>query len=137
MVHTVGVASGPSHIEDATDADIDALYDSEVRAALAVLQDGRRAGADRFVFVIPSIVATGAAGFGPTCAAAEAVRVLAIGAARQWEVDGVTVNCVAVPFPYSTSSDADVAALVAFLGTDAAAHISGTTIPIGLPEMGL
>lgn len=73
----------------------------------------------------------GASGFVATCAAAEAVRVLALSAARQWVDDGVTVNClVAAPGD-------DIAPLVAFLGSDAGASVSGETIRVGGPPVGL
>ena len=75
-------ASAP--IEDWSDADIAARYDDPARAALDALRDGKRAGATRFVFVLPP----------ETNAASEAVRLLALSAARQWEAEGVTVNCV-------------------------------------------
>src|SRR5205085_1837193 len=103
---------------------------------LQVLRDGRAAGVTRFVFVVPSIVEMGAAGFGPTCAAAEAVRVLALGAARQWKADGVTVNCLAVPLPYEAHAD-EMAPIVDFLASDGGAGVSGVTIAVGGPELGL
>ncbi|MEY2398450.1 MAG: Enoyl-(Acyl carrier protein) reductase, partial [Actinomycetota bacterium] len=100
------------------------------------LQEGRASGVTRFVFVLPSIVHSGAAGFAATCAASEAVRVLALAAARQWKPDGVTVNCLSVALPYTDHRD-EIAPVVAFLASDAGAGVSGVTIPVGGPELGL
>jgi hypothetical protein len=71
----------------------------------------------------------GAAGYAATCAAGEAVRVLALSAARQWKEHGVTVNCIA-----RESADDDIAALVEFLSSGA---VSGETIRVGGPPQGL
>ena len=71
-------------IDTWTDGDIAARYDDPARTALETLQAGRRDGATRFVFVLPERVS----------AASEAVRLLMLGAARQWESDGITVNCI-------------------------------------------
>ena len=74
----------PAPIEDWSDADIAANYDDPARAALDALQEGKAAGATRFVFVLPP----------ETGAATEAVRLLALSAARQWADEDVTVNCI-------------------------------------------
>lgn len=137
VVHVVASVAPPMPIEQMGAADIETMYDSPVRVALTKLKEGRLAGATRFVFVIPSVVDVGASGHGATCAAAEAVRVLALGAARQWKADGVTVNCIAAPWPYAPTLDHDIAPLVAFLAGDAGADVSGTTIRVGGPELGL
>jgi hypothetical protein len=84
VVHRVSVPGDPKPIEAWTDDDIAARYDDPARAALDALQRGRRDGATRFVFVLPAEVS----------AASEAVRLLMLGAARQWDSEGVTVNCV-------------------------------------------
>ena len=137
VLHVVSPVAASKSVEDLDDADIGALYDDQARAALTAMKQGRADGATRFVFVIPSIVEMGAAGYAATCAAAEAVRVLALGAARQWKPDGVTVNCVAAPFPYAESLHDDIAPLLEFLASAAGAEVSGTTIPVGGPEQGL
>jgi NAD(P)-dependent dehydrogenase (short-subunit alcohol dehydrogenase family) len=137
VLHVVTPVAPAKPIEEMHDVDIASMYDSEVRVALMLLKHHRAEGATRFVFVIPSMVEMGAAGHAATCAAAEAVRVLALGAARQWMADGVTVNCLSAPWPYAESLDDDIAPIVAFLTSDAGASVSGETIRIGGPERGL
>jgi NAD(P)-dependent dehydrogenase (short-subunit alcohol dehydrogenase family) len=129
VVHVVAGAATAAPIEDLSDADIEAQYDGIVRAALSALQAGRAEGATRFVFVIPSIAERGASGFATTCAAAEAVRVLALSAARQWNDEGVTVNCLRV-----ASEDDDIAPLVEFLSSGS---VNGETFRAGGPPRGL
>ena len=129
VVHVVAADAPASPVEDLTDDDIEALYDGVVRAALRVLQEGRARGVTRFVFVIPSIAERGASEHAATCAATEAVRVLALGAARQWNDAGVTVNCLLVDSPND-----DVVPLVEFL---AGSSVNGATIRVGGPPMGV
>jgi NAD(P)-dependent dehydrogenase (short-subunit alcohol dehydrogenase family) len=137
VLHVVAAVAPPKPIEELHDADIASMYDSPVRVALMALQDGRANDATRFVFVLPAMVEMGAAGYAATCAAAEAVRVLALGAARQWVDDGVTVNCLTAPWPYAESLDDDIAPVVAFLASDAGANVSGETIRVDGPPQGL
>lgn len=132
VVHVVARTAQPGSVENLHDADIESLYDNEVRAALDVLKRGRADGATRFVFVIPAIAERGESGYAATCAAAEAVRVLALSAARQWIDDGVTVNCLSAPWPYAASLDEDIAPLVKLSGA-----MSGETIRVGGPPKGL
>lgn len=127
----------PMAIEDLHDVDITTIFDTEVRLALNALQRGRAAGATRFVMLVAAMAATGEAGLAAPCAASEAVRVLALGAARQWGGEGVTVNCVSLPFPFEPYHLAELASLVTFLGSDAGAHVNGVTIPVGGPVVGL
>jgi NAD(P)-dependent dehydrogenase (short-subunit alcohol dehydrogenase family) len=133
-VHYVKGPAQGTPVEALHDRDIRELYDDEASAALAVLQEGREMGVTRFVFVIPSVAQVGAARYAATCAAAEAVRVLALSAARQWRDEGVTVNCIAASFPYAPE---DLAPLVEFLASEAGACVSGETICVGGPEFGL
>ncbi len=137
VLHVVAPVAPAKPIEEMHHADIASMYDDPVRAALLLLKEGRAEGATRFVFVIPSMVEMGASGHAATCAAAEAVRVLALGAARQWQADGVTVNCVSAAWPYAESLHDDIAPIVAFLTSDAGAGVSGETIRSGGPEQGL
>jgi NAD(P)-dependent dehydrogenase (short-subunit alcohol dehydrogenase family) len=137
VVHVVAPVAPAKPIEEMLDADIASMYDFPVRSALMLLQTGRAKGATRFVFVIPAIVEMGASGHAATCAAAEAVRVLALGAARQWNAEGVTVNCLSAPWPYAESLDDDIAPVVAFLASDAGASVNGETIRVGGPPVGL
>ena len=129
VVHVVTADAPAMAIEALSNADIESLYDAPVRDALRVLQEGRARGVTRFVFVIPSLAERGAAQHAATCAAAEAVRVLALGAARQWNGSGVTVNCLLVD-----SANDDVAPLVDLL---AGSTMNGQTIRVGGPPMGV
>ena len=129
VVHVVAADAAARPIEDLDDGDIELLYDGVVRGALSALQTGRAAGATRFVFVIPSLADRGASGYAASCAAAEAVRVLALGAARQWQDEGVTVNCISVDSP-----DDDIAPIVQFLSSGA---VTGETIRVGGPPQGV
>jgi NAD(P)-dependent dehydrogenase (short-subunit alcohol dehydrogenase family) len=134
VVHVVAPVAPAKAIEDMHDADIASMYDSVVRVALMVLQDGRKKGETRFVFVIPAMHEMGAAGHAATCAAAEGVRVLALSAARQWASDGVTVNCLSAPWPYAESLEDDIAPLVELC---ASGHVNGETLRVGGPPQGL
>jgi 3-oxoacyl-[acyl-carrier protein] reductase len=129
VVHVVAADAAAKPIEDLTDADIASRYDEPARGALRVLQEGRARGVTRFVFVLPSVAERGASGYTATAAAAEAVRVLALGAARQWKDEGVSVNCVLVD-----SSEDDVDPIVAFLSSGA---VTGETIRAGGPPKGV
>jgi NAD(P)-dependent dehydrogenase (short-subunit alcohol dehydrogenase family) len=129
VVHVVAGETPAKPIEQLDDADIASLYDEPVRAALDELQRGRASGETRFVLVIPAMHETGAGGHAATCAAAEGVRVLALSAARQWQAEGVTVNCIAVDSP-----DQDIAPLVELC---ASGHVNGETLRVGGPPRGL
>lgn len=76
-----------------------AAAEDPLRRALHVLQAAHRrlAGGGRIVVLLPSLVATGAAGVVPWVAASEGYRSLAKAAARKWGPEGVTVNCLLVP----------------------------------------
>ena len=127
----MAAAAVAKSIETLDETAIESMYDNEVRAALDVLQQGRANGETRFIFVIPPMHEMGASGYAASCAAAEGVRVLALSAARQWMAEGVTVNCIAA------LADDDIAPLVDFLSRDAGAGVSGETIRVGGPPMGL
>lgn len=60
------------------------------------------------VFVVPTIGLAGGAGFTMLAAVAEGLRVLAKGCGRQWGMNGVTVNTVAVaPHAFLETGTAD------------------------------
>lgn len=108
-------------------------------------------GRGRFVYVIPTIGMAGAAQFAGAAAAAESVRSLTKGVAKQWGPDGITVNCLAVspeqvyPGPVGASlaeqvslaaaalggpgdAAADIAPVVSLLGDDDAHFVTGSTL---------
>jgi NAD(P)-dependent dehydrogenase (short-subunit alcohol dehydrogenase family) len=125
-------------IEEMLDADVASIFERPVQSTLQfALQAGRAKGATRFVLLLPSMAAADAGGLAAFCAATEARRLLAIAAARQWSGEGVTVNCLAVPFPYDDAQVADVAPVVTFLAGDAGASVNGETIRVGGPAAGL
>jgi hypothetical protein len=84
VVHHVEVPDDPKPIEQWSDEDINARYQRPMGLAYDALHHGRAQGVTRFVFVLPPTVS----------AASEGVRILALSAARQWEPEGVTVNCI-------------------------------------------
>jgi hypothetical protein len=84
VVHHVVVPEQVKPIEQWTDDDISAHYERPMGLAHNALHRGRAQGVTHFVFVLPET----------TSAASEGVRILALSAARQWEPEGVTVNCI-------------------------------------------
>lgn len=97
------------------------------------------------VFCTPTLSMSGAPGYAPLATAVEGQRLLAKSAARQWGVDGITVNCVA-PSPALLGVDAgdvalsapalgrdgdpaeDLAPIVAFLCSPASHFLTGATL---------
>jgi hypothetical protein len=84
VVHHVRIPEPARPIEEWSDEDINAQYQRPMGLAYNALHHGRADGVTRFVFVLPPT----------TSAASEGVRLLALGAARQWADEGVTVNCI-------------------------------------------
>jgi 3-oxoacyl-[acyl-carrier protein] reductase len=133
----------PSPLVDVGPAEWDRRCEARLRDGIARLQAAhaelRARGGGRIVVVVPTIAMTGMAGLAPEAAAAEGLRGLVKAAARQWGADGITVNCVAVAPPGehrspvvadpALASPPDVAAVVAMLLSDAAAHVTGATVP--------
>jgi 3-oxoacyl-[acyl-carrier protein] reductase len=80
-------------------AEWESSAEEPLRRALHVLQAAHRQLPDggRIVVLLPSLVATGAAGVVPWVAAAEGYRSMVKAAARTWGRVGVTVNSVLVP----------------------------------------
>ena len=127
----------------------DASCEAILRAALETCRLAHaRLGRDggRVVFVTPAASLVGTAGLAPATAALEGVRAMAKSAARQWGAASITVNCVApsvrlflpdLPPPLDREAlgrlpdvRAEVAPAVAFLLSDAAAGLTGTTIVV-------
>jgi NAD(P)-dependent dehydrogenase (short-subunit alcohol dehydrogenase family) len=82
-----------------------------------------RASAGSLVLVVPTVGMAGAAEFTMLAAVAEGVRVLAKGCGRQWGVDGVTVNTIAVaPHHWVDADDADALTRAISLSTPAFGH---------------
>lgn len=124
----------------------DGAWDERCEAVLRTALDTCRVAhsrlVSRLVFVTPAFSLDGAAGYAPYAAALEGVRAMAKSAARQWGLTGTTVNCVAPaleggPVPTERMAlgripDArvEVAAVVAFLLSDAASGVTGATITV-------
>ena len=119
-----------------------------MRTSLALCQavHPHLAGNDgRVVFLTPTLSMSGAPGFVPLSAAVEGQRLLAKSAARQWGVDGITVNCVA-PAPRvlgleagevalsgpalgrDGDPEADLGPIVAFLCSAGSHFLTGATL---------
>lgn len=105
------------------------LAETPLRRALHVLQDAHRclSGSGRIVVLLPTPVTTGAAGLVPWVAAAEGYRSLTKAAARAWQREGITINCVLVPADADGTNVADVVA--ALIGDEMAA-VTGQTIAV-------
>jgi hypothetical protein len=106
VVHHVRVPEDVKPIEEWGWADLDSRYQRPMGLAYNALYHGRANGVTRFVFVLPSEVS----------AVSEGVRLLALGAARQWADEGITVNCIV---------GGDNLAAIAFLASGA---VTGKTL---------
>jgi NAD(P)-dependent dehydrogenase (short-subunit alcohol dehydrogenase family) len=126
-----------------------------LHAALAVVQATHRTlggSGGRLVVVLPALSLTGAVGLSHLATAAEGVRLLARSAARRWAADGITVNCVGVSLEALVGGPveefeverhflagaalgrpgdvrSEIAPVVALLASDAAAFLTGVTLP--------
>lgn len=132
--------------ESITDAEFDEAWERPMRASIGAMQDAYRSGVKRIVVVIPTLAMSGGANFAHVAAPAEALRVLVKSAARQWGVDGVTVNAVAVgpaafvddpgaTGPTSIAAPAlpeggDADDVIEFLCSDASANMTGQTLTV-------
>lgn len=148
VVHLPAVAPSPRPLAETSEADWDAHGEAQLRAALVACQAAfahLREHGGRIILVTPTAGLVGAAGFVPIATATEGMRALAKSAARQWGQYGITVNCVA-PSLVLLGADApaavdppalgraatveDLARTIAVLASDAAASITGATIPV-------
>lgn len=117
LVHAWAPAEG---LEAMPLVDIDderwwAVWEGTMRTSLWLCQavHPHLAGNDgRVVFLTPTLSMTGAPGLTALATAVEAQRLLAKATARQWGVDGITVNCVA-PSPELLGLEAGEMALSA------------------------
>ena len=85
-------------VAELDDERVEVVWEQALRSTLLLLQGTHRHFAGRggrVLLVTPTIALSGAAGLGLYAAAAEAQRLLAKSAARQWGSDGITVNCIA------------------------------------------
>lgn len=105
----------PRPLVELDDDDWWAVWEQTMRSSLWLCQavHPHLAGRDgRVVFCTPTLSMSGAAGYAALATAVEGQRLLAKSAARQWGVDGITVNCVA-PDPALLGVDAGDVALSA------------------------
>src|SRR5690606_31502521 len=86
----------PMSFVDLTDDDWHDAWERPVRATLEAMRSAIRDGVRRIVVIVPTTAMSGGARYGHVAAPAEAVRLLAMSAARQWAAEGVCVNAVAV-----------------------------------------
>ena len=82
--------------EELTDEDFDTAWEQPMRLAILAFQRAFQAGHERIIAVVPTIAMSGAPALAHTAATAEAIRVMVKSAARQWGVNGITVNCIAI-----------------------------------------
>lgn len=150
LVHTTiePAALEPVPLVDVTDERWWSVWEVTMRSGLWLAQalHPHLAGNDgRVVFVTPTLGMSGAPDLAPLAAAAEGLRLLAKGAARQWGADGITVNCVA-PAPAVLGVDAgemalspsalgrpgdpeaDLGPIVSFLCSTASHFLTGATL---------
>jgi NAD(P)-dependent dehydrogenase (short-subunit alcohol dehydrogenase family) len=127
-----------------------AVWEATMRSTLWLCQAAHPhlAGNDgRLVFLTPTLSMSGAEGYVALAAAVESQRLLAKATARQWGVDGITVNCVA-PSPAVLGLDvgemalsapalgrpgdpeADLAPIVAFLCSAGSHFLTGATLSV-------
>jgi 3-oxoacyl-[acyl-carrier protein] reductase len=148
---TVVVASIDSRsipFDQLTDEDFDLAWEQPMQAAIGAFQRAHRAGHSRVIAIVPTIGMSGAPTLAHAAATAEAVRVLAKSAARQWGADGITVNCIAVapahfgiddsvvgpvsiaPAALASVGDivSDIVPLIRMLAADDAHHVTGATL---------
>jgi len=144
------VTPSPAPLATLDDPAFAIAWERPTLAALWCLQ-GAHAGfgprGGRVVVVVPTLGMSGGPGLAPAAASAEAQRLLAKSAARQWGEAGVTVNCVAVepgtffgaPLPIGTTSlaapalpgradAASVAELVVTIAADGSGALTGATL---------
>jgi len=107
-------SAGPTPLVDLATADWAAAAEAPMRAALAFARACRPfvGRGSVFVAVVPTSAMGGAAGFAATATAAEGLRSLTKGIAKQWGSDGVRANTVAVD-PGLLLGDAAGAAMAA------------------------
>ena len=152
--HVEAAALVPHPLAETDESQWDAHCEALVRTALFCCQAAfaqMRDRGGRIVLVTPTAAAAGAAGLVPYTTAAEAQRILAKSAARQWGRHGITVNCVAPSLeqvadrsgdgasplglaepPLEGRGDValDVAPVVAFLASDDAHYVTGATLRV-------
>lgn len=95
-VVVAGISARAIAFADLTDDDFDAAWEQPMRAAIAAFQSAHQAGHRRIIAIVPTIGMSGAPMLSHAAATSEAIRVMVKSAARQWGVDGMTVNCIAV-----------------------------------------
>jgi NAD(P)-dependent dehydrogenase (short-subunit alcohol dehydrogenase family) len=150
LVHAAFEAAG---LEAMPLVDVDddrwwAVWEETMRASLWLCQavHPHLAGNDgRVVFLTPTLSMSGAEGYVALAAAVESQRIFAKATARQWGVDGITVNCVA-PSPAllglevgemalaapalgrSGDPETDLGPIVAFLCSVGSHFLTGATL---------
>ena len=148
VVHVPSVAAEVRELATLSDEEWDVRAEAPLRDAVVCCQAAfahLRERGGRIVLVTPTAGLVGSAGHVAATTATEGMRALAKSAARQWGRHGITVNCVA---PLLALLGADVAApvdppalgragtvedlarTIAALAGEAAASITGATIPV-------
>lgn len=141
-------------IAEVTEHDVDVFYGSGVKGTLWAMQAAyphmRAQGWGRIVNFASSMGITGGRGFAAYNASKEAIRALTRTAAREWGIDGITVNAIApaaathhgdagkqsegyrvfiesCPMQRQGDPELDIASVAWFLCSDACRYLTGHT----------
>jgi NAD(P)-dependent dehydrogenase (short-subunit alcohol dehydrogenase family) len=144
-------------IAEVTERDLDVFYTSGVKGTLWAMQAAyphmRDQGWGRIVNFASSMGITGGRGFAAYNASKEAVRALTRTAAREWGLDGITVNAIApaaaahhgaaaqqsegyrifvenCPMGRQGDPETDIGAVAWFLCSDACRYLTGQTFMV-------
>lgn len=148
LLNTVGGFAGGKPVHEDDLANWDRMFEINVRTVLmscrAVIPQMIRQGSGSIVNVAARAALSGVAGLGAYCAAKSAVIRLTESLAQELKNHGVRANCVLpgtidTPQNRKDMPDADfskwvapaaIAAVMAFLASDAARAVSGAAIPV-------
>ncbi len=153
VVHVPRQPIDPVPLVDQTTSDWVAACEAPMTEALAVVRACRPhlVGGSRLTWVVPTVALGGAAGFAGAAAAAEGIRSLAKGAARQWGSKGIGTAVLAVAPEVAFGPDTgaplaatttladpalarpgnpiyDLAPILSFLADPASAALTGATL---------
>jgi NAD(P)-dependent dehydrogenase (short-subunit alcohol dehydrogenase family) len=148
LLNTVGGFAGGKPVHEDDPANWDRMFEINVRTTFlscrAVIPQMIRQGSGSIVSVAARAALSGVAGLGAYCAAKSAVIRLTESLAQELKNHGVRANCVLpgtidTPQNRKDMPDADfnkwvapaaIAAVMAFLASDAARAVSGAAVPV-------
>lgn len=135
VLHLAGGYAGGMATAETDPATFDHLWNLNLRSAFlllhAVLPKMAERGHGRIVAVGSQAAGRGVAGLSAYNASKSALRALIETVANEYRERGITANIV-LPVTIDTPAKAqEIAELMLYLTSDAAAHVSGAAIPIG------